>query len=250
MCFDQLRSYFAVRVRKDLHFRRVMETDLAMRWLNSGTGQRILDIGCGDGTYDYRLVRQGATVVGIDIDRQRLRRASHHHLGCGLVFLEARAESIPVRSGSFDSVMSLCVFEHLAHDDQVLAEARRALQSRGRLLLTLDSFSRPDVSECWRNHLRKTHGVSQLYTVSAIESKLQQQGFRLLRSRYVMSSPLDLHLIKLSYDTEHMKPVWAALIRTFLVTAGRLISHLANTGLSADSGWTLMVEASLECPRG
>lgn len=245
MGFERVRGYVSVRVRKDWHIRRAIETGLAMRWLRTKTRPRILDIGCGEGTYDYRLVRRGARVVGLDIHKERLRQAARHHLVRDLVFLEARAEAIPVRSGSFDYVMSLCVFEHLANDGQVLAEARRALRPGGRLLLTLDSFSRPDVPEGWRNHLCKTHAVRTLYTVPAIESRLKRHGFRLIRSRYVMASPLDLHLIKLSYATERMKPIRAALVRTFLVTAGRLISHLANAGLSADNGWTLVVEASV-----
>ena len=237
-------GYFALRIRKDWHFRRAVETGAAMRWLRTKTRPRILDIGCGEGTYDYRLVRRGARVVGFDIHKERLRQAARHHLGRDLLFVEARAEAIPVRSGSFDYVMSLCVFEHLANDGQVLAEARRALRPGGRLVLTLDSLSRPDVPESWRDHHRKTHAVRTFYTVPAIESRLKRHGFRLIRSRYLLASPLDFHLIRLSYATERMKPVRAALVRTLLVTAGRLISHLANAGRSADNGWTLVVEAS------
>ena len=244
MGLDRLRGYLTVRMRKDWHFRRVMETVSAMQWLKPRAGERILDIGCGDGTYDYRIAGRGARVVGLDIDRRKLSRAARHHIRRGVVFLDAHAEAIPVKSGSFDAVVSLCVFEHLPNDDQVLAEAYRILRPDGRLLLTLDSLSRPDVPEGWRNRLRKKHSVCQFYTVPTIELKLRQQGFRLTRSRYIMSARLDMRLIRWSYATERMRAIPAALMRTFLVTAGRLMSRLANAGSRVDSGWTLMVEAS------
>ena len=246
MGLSRLRGYFTVRIRKDWHFRRVMETASAMQWFNPQPGEHILDIGCGDGTFDYRVARRRALVVGFDIDRQKLRTAARHHARRGLVFLEANAEAMPVKSGSFDVVVSLCVFEHLLNDDQVLAEAHRILRSGGRLLLTLDSFSRPDMPAGWRNRLRGKHAVCQFYTVPTIESKLRQQGFQLVRSRYLMAAPLDMRLIRWSYATERMKTIPAALVRTFLVTAGRLMSSLANASSRVDSGWTLMVEASRE----
>ncbi|MFQ5891078.1 MAG: class I SAM-dependent methyltransferase [Gemmatimonadota bacterium] len=244
MWVDRARSYFTVRIRKDWNFRRVMETAPAMRWLNAQSGELILDIGCGDGTYDYRIARRGALVIGFDLDRQKLRTATRHYVLPGLAFLEADADAMPVRSGSFDVVVSFCVFEHLRDDERVLTEAHRALRSGGRLLLTLDSLSQPDVPESWRVRHREEHAVRQFYTVPAIESKLQQQGFQLTRTRYLLSAPLDLQLIRWSYATESMHVLPATLVRTLLVTAGRLMSNVANAGSRAENGWTLMVEAS------
>ncbi len=244
MLLERLHSYFTVRIRKDWNFRKVMEIAPAMRWLSPRARERILDIGCGDGTYDYRVSRRGALVLGFDIDKKRLGTAARHNAGRGVLFIKANAEAIPVKSASFDAVMSFCVFEHLQNDNLVLAEAHRALRSDGRLLLTLDSMSLPEVSENWRNMLRKKHAVRQFYTVPSIESKLRQGGFRLTRCRYILSSPLDVRLLKWSYATERIKTIPAALVRTFLVTAGRWISHLANAGSKSDNGWTLMIEAS------
>jgi 2-polyprenyl-3-methyl-5-hydroxy-6-metoxy-1,4-benzoquinol methylase len=42
-----------------------------IRW----SGKRVLDIGCGDGRLSLRLARLGATVVGIDPERDRIRTA-------------------------------------------------------------------------------------------------------------------------------------------------------------------------------
>lgn len=242
--FDRARGYLTVRMRKDWNFRRVMETAPAMRWLDAQPGERILDIGCGDGTYNYRMARRGAVVVGFDLDGQKLRTATDRHRGPGIAYLKSDADAMPVKSGSFDTVVSLCVFEHLHNDGQVLGEAHRALRSGGRLLLTLDSLSRPDVPEGWRDRHRDKHAVRQFYTVPSIKAKLEQHSFRLKRSQYLLSAPIDMRFIRWSYATERMHPVPAAIVRTFLVTVGRLLCTWANARSRADNGWTLMIEAS------
>lgn len=181
----RVRGYFKLRIRKDWNFRRLMEMGLAMRWLGPKPGECILDIGCGDGTYDYRIARRGALVIGFDINLEKLLKAAHYHAYNRAIFLKADATEIPVKDGSFDVVVSFCVFEHLKNDQQVLAEANRALRSSGRILLTLDSLSRPDVTNSWRDIHRVRHKICQFYTVSTIETKLQSQGFYLVRFRYL-----------------------------------------------------------------
>lgn len=49
MDYKRIRSYFKLRIRKDWNFRRLMEMTPAMRWLDPKPGERILDIGCGEG---------------------------------------------------------------------------------------------------------------------------------------------------------------------------------------------------------
>ncbi len=242
--FDRARGYLTVRMRKDWNFRRVMETAPAMRWLDAQRGERILDIGCGEGTYNYRMARCGAVVVGFDLDLKALRAATDHHGGRGVVYLQSDADAIPVKSNSFDTVVSLCVFEHLHDDGQVLREAHRALRPDGRLLLTLDSLSRPDVPKGWRDRHRKKHAVRQFYTVPTIKAKLEQHGFQLNRSKYLLSSSVDMRVIRWSYATERMHPVPAAIVRTFLITVGRLVCTWANARSRAENGWTLLIEAS------
>ena len=230
-------------MRRDWHFRRLMETSPALKWLDAKPGERILDIGCGDGTYDYRIRRRGAQVVGFDIARYKLRNATKYHARGGTVYLDANAEKMPVKTGSCDAVVSFCVFEHLLNDEAVLAESHRVLRSGGRVLLTLDSMSNPELPESERARLKNEHGVNQFYSVPEITEKLKARGFQVARTRYLMGSGLDYQLIRLSYATEKMNKVSAALVRTFLVTAGRLASTLWGIGKMPSAGWTLMVEA-------
>lgn len=243
------RGFFSLRIRKDLNFRRVQETVPALRWLRPRKNERILDIGCGEGTYDYRIALRGARVFGFDLNRGQLHRAAASHKTPLTGFFCADAGAFPLRSGQFDTVMSLCVFEHLPDDRQTLREMWRVLRPGGRILLTLDSLSLERIGETWRDAHRERHSVRQFYTHSTVESLLEASGFKLERYRYLLRSGPDLALIRLSYATEHMPGLPAALTRLGLVSAGRLVSAAFNLLTKNHRGWTLLIEASRTTPR-
>ncbi len=242
------KGLFALRLRKDFNFRRVQETVPALRWLKPRKDERILDIGCGEGTYDYRVALRGATVFGFDLDRKQLRRAQAYHKTPCTGFICAHADAFPLRSGQFDTVMSLCVFEHLPDDRQTLREMWRVLRPGGRILLTLDSLSLEKIGESWRDEHRKRHSVRQFYTHRSVGSLLEACGFRLIRHRYMLRSRLDLALIRLSYAAERMHAVPAALIRLGLVSVGRMVSAVFNLFTGNQRGWTLLIEADRMTP--
>jgi 2-polyprenyl-3-methyl-5-hydroxy-6-metoxy-1,4-benzoquinol methylase len=47
----------------------------ALRGITNWRGERVLDIGCGDGRLSLRLARLGASVVGIDPEGKLIRKA-------------------------------------------------------------------------------------------------------------------------------------------------------------------------------
>lgn len=233
----------STRLRKDFNFRRAQETIPALRWLNPKSGERILDVGCGEGTYNYRIALRGAHIVGFDMNQCQLRRAMALHKTPATEFICADATTLPIQSGQFDTVMSLCVFEHLPNDREALREISRVLRPEGRILLTLDSLSLAGVDESWRDTHRKRHAVRQFYTHQAISDLLKENGFHLERYRYLLRSNIDFLLIKLSYAAEKMHPVPAALTRLWLVTSGRFLSAVCNLFTPNTRGWTLLIEA-------
>ncbi len=243
------RGFFSLRIRKDFNFRRVQETVPALRWLRPGRGERILDIGCGEGTYDYRIALRGARVFGFDLNRDQLRRAAACHKTPFTGFFCADAGAFPLRSDQFDTVISLCVFEHLPDDRQTLREMWRVLRPGGRIVLTLDSLSLEGIDEAWRDEHRERHSVRQFYTYPEVESLLESCGFKLERYRYLLRSGPDLSLIRLSYATERMHAIPAAVTRLGLVSIGRMVSAAFNLLTRNHRGWTLLIEASRMTPR-
>lgn len=111
---------------------------LRLRFLleHVSAGQRVLDVGCGEGRFATELLRAaGAEVVGLDISEQALRRARHLNPELDLRLLPG-AGPWPVEDSSIDLVWAGEVIEHVADTTRWLSEVRRVLRSGGTLLLS------------------------------------------------------------------------------------------------------------------
>jgi 2-polyprenyl-3-methyl-5-hydroxy-6-metoxy-1,4-benzoquinol methylase len=96
---------------------------------------RVLDVGCGEGRFAAALAGAGASVVGIDVAEEPLRRARERHPELELHRV-AEAEALPFADSSFDLVWAGEVIEHVADTSAWLSELRRVLRSGASLLLS------------------------------------------------------------------------------------------------------------------
>ncbi|MBI4362388.1 MAG: methyltransferase domain-containing protein [Euryarchaeota archaeon] len=105
-------------------------------------GERILDIGCGEGVITRRL--PGERVVGADFSTAALRRARAAD-GHG-AYVAASADHLPFRAASFDCVCAFEVIEHLPEPiiNPCLAEMARVCIPGGWIAL-----STPNLSSLW-----------------------------------------------------------------------------------------------------
>jgi trans-aconitate methyltransferase len=97
--------------------------------LNPRPGERILDLGCGDGFLTRRIADSGATVIGVDSSAQMVAAAKEHGA-------DARcfsAESLPFDQ-EFDAVFSNAALHWMSDQDAVLRGVRRALKPGGRFV--------------------------------------------------------------------------------------------------------------------
>ncbi len=120
------------------------------RWIGSGPGRRVLDLGCGNGRYALPLLEDcGISVVGCDISAAALQAFDERlqrHPARGRVRLHrGEVASLPLEP-PFDVV--LMVFGVLAHIDArhdrvaTLQALRRRTRPGGRLLLSVPSALR------------------------------------------------------------------------------------------------------------
>jgi 2-polyprenyl-3-methyl-5-hydroxy-6-metoxy-1,4-benzoquinol methylase len=104
-------------------------------------GDRVLDLGCGEGALTAALAGMGADVLGVEVAQaggDRARRA-HPELGVGVAPIDG---PLPCADGAFDVVWSSEVIEHVADTARWLSEVRRVLAPGGRLALTTPSHGR------------------------------------------------------------------------------------------------------------
>ena len=100
------------------------------------TSGRLLDIGCGWGRWSLAAATAGFDVVGIDpsLGAVLTARRVAKQLGLRATFLVADGRSLPFPDGSFATVFSYSVLQHVAAEsvDGTLAEVRRVLEPGGR----------------------------------------------------------------------------------------------------------------------
>jgi trans-aconitate methyltransferase len=114
----------------DTHARFV--SDLAsgvVDWLAPVAGERILDLGCGDGVLTAEIAAKGAHVTGVDSSEAFIAAAQARGLDARLMdgqALEFTAE--------FDAVFSNAALHWMTKAEAVAAGVRRALKPSGRFV--------------------------------------------------------------------------------------------------------------------
>lgn len=99
-------------------------------------GKKVLDIACGEGYGSHLLAQVAHEVTGADINEETVLAARKKYKHQNLIFETASATSLPFPSASFDLVISFETLEHLAEQEQMIAECKRVLRPDGLLLIS------------------------------------------------------------------------------------------------------------------
>jgi len=99
----------------------------ALDLLDPQPGERILDIGCGEGTLTVKIVERGATVLGIDNSPEMIDAARAKRIDAVLM----SAEDIPFIS-EFDAAFSNATLHWVLEKEQAARAIFRALKPGGR----------------------------------------------------------------------------------------------------------------------
>jgi SAM-dependent methyltransferase len=91
----------------------------------SGT---LLDVGCGARSFEPLFAGRVSRYLGADL-------AASRFLGAARPDVFARAEALPIRDGTMDTVLGLSMLTYLTDPAQMLREAHRVLRPGGVLLL-------------------------------------------------------------------------------------------------------------------
>jgi len=92
-------------------------------------GERILDLGCGDGVLTAELVARGCVVVGVDASAAQVEAARDRGLDARVMSGERLAFD-----AEFDAVFSNAALHWMHAADAVIAGVRRALRPGGRFV--------------------------------------------------------------------------------------------------------------------
>jgi SAM-dependent methyltransferase len=101
-----------------------------LEWLAAKPGEKILDLGCGDGQLTQRIAATGADVLGVDASLEMVRAARER----GIVADLGDAEQLPYADKTFDAVFSNAALHWVRDQDAMIAQIDRVLKPGGRFV--------------------------------------------------------------------------------------------------------------------
>jgi len=184
-------------------------------------GERVVDLGCGWGTFDFALAPRVAEVVGVDFSERsvalcRRRLTEEPHPNLRFVCADARATGLV--GGEWDLVIAADLFEHLYPEDSegVIAEAWRLLRPGGRL--SIWTPHRGHLVEALKNRdvLLKADPTHVDYkSLERLRRMLLDAGFEIERAYYAES-----HLPGVRH-VERALLRWVPFLRRRIAVLGR-----------------------------
>ncbi|MDX1469063.1 MAG: methyltransferase domain-containing protein [Acidimicrobiia bacterium] len=116
------RRYALVNRWDPAHLRKVD------RLLELEAGDRVLEVGCGQGHLVKRLAERGIDAVGVDANVEAPAVANSD------LVVHMRAEDLQYEDSSFDAIVSIHAIEHIPPLDEAMSEMARVLKPGGSAL--------------------------------------------------------------------------------------------------------------------
>ncbi|HUN85404.1 MAG TPA: methyltransferase domain-containing protein [Terracidiphilus sp.] len=159
-----------------------------LEWLAAQPGERILDVGCGDGQLTERIAASGAAVRGVDASPQMIAAARAR----GIDADESPAESLPYASASFDAVFSNAALHWVRGQDAMLAQVRRVLKPGARFVAEMGGHGNIAAIRVALMAVLARHGFGDLEndvnyypTAEAYTRRLERAGFRVEQMKLI-----------------------------------------------------------------
>ena len=102
-------------------------------WLSPATGQRWIDVGCGNGTFTEQLIQRCVPVEaqGIDPSEAQLAFARTRPGAAGAVFLQGDAMVLPFEANRFDAAVMALVIHFVPDPAKGVGEMTRVVRPGG-----------------------------------------------------------------------------------------------------------------------
>jgi len=155
-----------------------------VEWLAPRAGERILDLGCGDGQLTLKIAETGARVEGVDASAEMVAGAC----GRGVRAVQGNAEALPHRDGVFEAVFSNAALHWVRDQDAMMTEVHRVLRPEGRFVAEMGGHGNIAairvalIAALARHGLAdREDGVNYYPTVEGYTRRLELHGFRVER---------------------------------------------------------------------
>jgi len=156
-------------------------------------GERVLDIGCGEGRHSWEPCKRGKCLVyALDIEDEKLKKArdvfelldKQEEANGNWDLIKGDTISLPFKDASFDRIICSEVLEHVPDDRQGVKEMVRVLKNDGIIALSVPAYLPEAI--CWRlckDYYSVPGGHVRVYKANELVSKLRHNNLQILTTR-------------------------------------------------------------------
>lgn len=174
------RLFAGIRIKKK--YKKNVDLLRYLKEINTGTNEKILNVGCGKGLLICELFNEGfENIEGVD---KFLPKEIDH--GFGVKVVKKDVGELPV--ASYDLIMMNHVLEHMPEQQKELSDIRIVLKDKGCLMIRI-----PVLGEAWEQYLGNWVQLDAprhlfLHTLKSVEMLAEQTGFEIRKTFFDSSS--------------------------------------------------------------
>jgi len=135
--WDKVAGWYDQHVTGSSDFHTDVIIPGALRLMDPQRGQKILDLGCGQGVFSGILSEAGVSVTGIDSSKKLIDIAKKRSPRAEFLIGDAtKLTGMP--SGHYDQVVSILSLTNMDPLEDVIRQSARVLKQGGRLLIVIN----------------------------------------------------------------------------------------------------------------
>lgn len=190
-------------------------------------GERVLDVGCGEGRHASRACQEpGCIVYALDIDRPNVAKTNYllhlmdeeGKLQSTYLALQGNALRLPFQNNQFDRIICSEVLEHVPDDVAAVKELKRILKDDGTLALSVPTyFSEAIYWKLSPGYHHQPGGHIRKYRRRQLVNLLHRQGLAIYAVRHKHGLHFFYWLLRCLFGIHREKARIPALYHRFLV---------------------------------
>ena len=190
-------------------------------------GDRVLDLGCGEGRHVHGLYMTGDyEIFGVDLDQPSLDKAQEGlatlpESPSRVTFETGDATALRFEDASFDAIICSEVLEHLPDYDAALVEMRRILKPSGTLCVSVPHAWPERV--CWQlapppnGYPFQPGGHIRIFDEVDLKTSIERRGFKLKKRHHAHGIHVPYWWLKCVFWERQDDHPWVKSYHDFLV---------------------------------